>query len=173
MNSRIPKILFGFLALYAAMHFSYYYPQLPGTVASHFDARGVANGWQTKQAFFVIFFFVAAIAALLVFAIPWLMTVLPKSLINLPNKEYWLSPERWPSSQNFLSAWFAWFGCAVFTVIVLAFDYAVKSNLPGVLRPDPARLWYVLAGFAVFTVAWLIRIFFRFGHVPGNAHTRS
>ncbi|MGH9691416.1 MAG: DUF1648 domain-containing protein [Candidatus Acidiferrales bacterium] len=169
MDSRIPKLFFGLLVLCAAVHFSYDYPQLPGVMASHFDAHGVANGWQTKSAFFGVLAWVTVIAAFLVFGIPWVMGALPARFIHLPNKDYWLAPRQWASSRRFLGAWFAWFGCAVFTVIVLAFDYAVKSNLPGGYPRDPARLWRLLAGFAVFTLVWAICMFRRFGRPPGNA----
>src|SRR5712692_2015629 len=55
MDSRLPRLLFVLLAIYAAIHFSYYYPQLPNVIASHFDGRGAANGWQIKSAFFGMF----------------------------------------------------------------------------------------------------------------------
>jgi uncharacterized membrane protein len=169
MDSRLPKLLFVGLAAYAAIHFSSYYPQLPDAVASHFNARGVANGWQVKSAFFSVFVGVSVLAAVVGFGIPRLIMALPTELINLPNKRYWLAPEHRAESLQFLSAFFAWFGCAVFLVLILTFDYAIQSNLHPDHRPDVSRLWYTLAGFVVFILVWMMRMLTRFLRVPGDS----
>ena len=166
MDSRLPKLLFVLLALYAAIHFSYYYPQLPAVVASHFTARGAANGWQTKSAFFVVLVAVSVLAAVVGFAIPRIITVLPVELINLPNKRYWLAPERRAETQEFFITYFAWFGCAVYLLLILTFDYAIQHNLHPENPPDPLRIWYILAGFMAFTVAWIARMIARFVRLP-------
>jgi uncharacterized membrane protein len=166
MQSRLPKLLFLVLAAYAAIHFSSYYSQLPGVVASHFDARGAANGWQTKSAFFGIFVGVSALAAVIGFGVPRIIAVLPVQLINFPNKNYWLAPEHLAETLEFLNTYFAWFGCAVFLIMILAFDYALQSNLHPENPPDVSRMWYMLAGFAVFMIVWTIRGLTRFLRPP-------
>jgi len=166
MSSRLPKLLFVVLAAYAALHFSSYYSQLPEVVASHFNERGVPNGWQTKSAFFAVFVSVSALAAVIGFGIPRIIISLPAQLINLPNKRYWLAPEHMAATMEFLNQFFAWFGCAVFVVILVTFDYAVQSNLHPDHRPDTARMWYLLVGFITFVVVSIARMFLRFGRVP-------
>jgi uncharacterized membrane protein len=168
MNSRLPKFLFVLLAVYAAAHFSSYYPQLPHVVASHFNARGVANGWQTKSVFFSMFVGVSVLAAVVGFAIPRIISVIPPEFVNLPNKRYWLAPEHLAEAMEFMKTYFAWFGCAVFLIILLTFDYAIQSNLHPENRPDASRMWYILAGFLVFTIVWIARLFSRFGRTPEN-----
>jgi len=108
------------------------------------------------------------LSAFFVFAIPAIISVMPRQLVNLPNKEYRLAPEQRTASMQFLNAWFAWFGCAVYAVILLTFDYAVQTNLHSPYGPNPARLWYTLIAFAGFAFIWTIRLFGRFGRVPGN-----
>src|SRR5229473_5914032 len=166
MDSRLPRLVFAGLAAYAAVHFSAYYSQLPDVVASHFNGRGAANGWQTKSAFFTVFVGVSALATVIGFGIPRIISVVPPHLINLPNKQYWLSPERLAETQAFLNNYFAWFGCAVFLVIIVTFDYAIQSNLHPQNRPDPSHMWYLLAGFLVFVIVSTARIFLRFRRVP-------
>src|SRR5437879_2682995 len=162
MHSRLPKLVFVGLAAYAAVHFSSYYSQLPDVVASHFNARGVANGWQTKSAFFAVFVGVSVLAAVIGFGIPRIISAMPPQLINLPNKNYWLAPDHLAETQTFLNNYFAWFGCAVFLIIILTFDYAIQSNLRPASRPDISRMWYILAGFlafvAVSTISLLVQI---------------
>lgn len=168
MNARLPKGLFLLLAISASIYLAHYYPRLPRVVASHFDQHGFANGWETKQRFFELFAGMTLLSAFLVFAVPTIIALMPSQLINLPNKQYWLGPEHRAASMQFLSAWSAWFGCAVYIVILLAFDYAVQTNLRAPYGPNPARLWYSLVVFAAFTLIWTIRLFGRFGRVPGN-----
>jgi hypothetical protein len=169
MNSRLPKVFFALMVACAVIYFSYLYPRMPAVVASHFDAHGAANGWQTKQAFFGVFAGVTVIAAFLVFVVPALIAIVPPQYVNLPNKDYWLAPERLAGAHQFLSGWFAWFGCAVFGVIVVGCDDAVKWNLGTAEKPGFTRLWLVLAAFGVFTGVWIIRMMLRFGRVPKGA----
>ena len=166
MDSRLSKLSFAMLAGYAAIHFASYYSQLPDVVASHFNALGVANGWQTKSAFFAVFVGVSVLAALIGFGIPRIISAMPPQLINLPNKDYWLAPDHLAETQTFLNNYFAWFGCAVFLVIILTFDYAIQSNLHPENRPDISGMWYILAGFLAFVAVWIIRLLTRFLRTP-------
>lgn len=140
LDSRLPKIIFVLLALYAAVHFSSVYPQLPNVVASHFNGRGAPNGWQTKQAFVGVFVGVGVLAAVIGLVIPRIIAAVPAQLINLPNKSYWLAPEHRQETMAFLNSYFAWFGCGVFLLILLTFDYAVQVNLHPENPPAPARM---------------------------------
>ena len=164
-NTRLPRALFLLTAVCTSIYFSYYYPLLPKVVASHFDVHGIANGCQTKQGFFEVLAGTTALSAFLIFGIPTMIGIIPDQFINLPNKDYWLAPEQRAASLEFLSGWFAWFGYAVYLVIILAFDYAMQMNLHSASGPNPARLWYTLAGLAVFTTIWTIRLFSRFGRL--------
>ena len=166
MNSRLPKVLFLLLAAYAAVHFSAYYSQLPEVVASHFDAHGMPNGWQTKSAFFAVFVGVTVLAAVVGFGVPRIIAVVPAQLINLPNKRFWLAPEHVGETLEFLNIYFAWFGCAVFLIVILTFDYAVRSNLHPDHPPDVSHMWYILAGFIAFAIVWITRLFKRFLRPP-------
>ncbi len=165
-RSRLPRLLFVVLAAYAAIHFSPYYSQLPEVVASHFNGHGVPNGWQTKSAFFTVFTGVSVLAAVIGFGIPRIIAALPPQLINLPNKAYWLAPDHLEETMAFLNNHFAWFGCAVFLVIIVTFDYAIQSNLHPNNRPDISRMWYILAGFSAFILVWIARMFTHFGRPP-------
>lgn len=166
MDSRLPKIIFVLLALYAAAHFSAVYPQLPSLVASHFNGRGAPNGWQPKQDFFEVLVIVCVVVAIIGLAIPKIISVLPSQMINLPNKNYWLAPDHADEAMSFLNAHFAWLACALFLFIILVFDYAIQINLHPANPPDSAHFWYVLAGFLIFTTVWTIRLLAKFLRPP-------
>ena len=173
MDSRLPKLIFVLLVLYAAVHFSNLYPQLPDVVASHFNARGAANGWQTKQAFFSVFIVVSVLPIVVGFGVPRIIAAVPAQLINLPNKQYWLAPEHRAETMAFLDAYFAWFACAIFLIIILTFDYAIQSNLHPENPPNPERMWYVLVGFLLFTLVWVVRMLARFLRPPSDGFARK
>jgi uncharacterized membrane protein len=162
LDSRLPKLIFVLLVLYAAIRFSYYYPRLPDVMASHFNGRGVPNGWQTKSGFFTVFVGVSVLVSVIGFGIPRIIAVLPAQLMNLPNKQYWLAPEHIAETQEFLGRYFAWYGCAIFVIMILTFDYAIQHNLHPENPPDPARMWYILVGFLLFTLVWTVRMSTKF-----------
>ena len=166
MDSRLPKLLFVLLAVFAAVYFFSVYAKLPYVIASHFDAYGNPNGWQSKQVFLGFFIGVTVIPTLLVFGVPRIMKALPVELINLPNKQYWLSADRATETLEFLSSRFAWFGCATYGLMLFVFNYAVQSNLHPHDRPDPNSIWMALGAFAVLVSFWSIRLVIHFARTP-------
>jgi uncharacterized membrane protein len=167
-ETRLPKLVFAVLLIVAAIYFSSYYAQLPDVMASHFNARGMPNGWQTKSAFFSMLIGVSVLAVVIGFGIPRLITLLPPEYINLPNKRYWLAPERRAETMDFLNAYFAWFGSALFAVILFTFNFALQVNLHPDRRPDAAPMWFVLGGFMAFAILGTVRMFKRFGPPPAD-----
>lgn len=166
MHSRLPKILFVALAAYAVVYFYSSYARLPSVLASHFNAQGRPNGWETKPVFFAVFGSTVLIAALIGIGGAWLIRVLPPELINLPNKQQWLGPAFREATLEYLSSWFAWFGCALLLLLILTFNYAVQVNLHPAHPPDASRFWYYLGGFSIFTIICMVRLMTRFGRPP-------
>jgi len=170
MDSRLPKLVFLLLVLYAAVHFASIYPQLPDVVASHFNGRGAANGWQPKQAFFTILVSVSVLCVLIGFGLPRLIGAMPVQLINLPNKRYWLAPERREETLEFFKTYFAWFSCAIYALTIIFVDYAVQSNLHPDHPPGVAHLWYTIGAFLIFLIVWLVHMLTKFLRPPENNH---
>ena len=72
----------------------YYLPRLPDRLATHFGNNGRPNGWMDRDTF-RWFYWIMVLGVPIFFAgITALIRVLPPSLVNIPNREYWLAPER-------------------------------------------------------------------------------
>ena len=168
MDSRWPRIVFVVLAVCAAVYFRSTYDRLPPVVASHFGAQGEPNGWQSKPVFFGFLVGALVIAGVVGFGAPSLVKRLPLSLINLPNKDYWLSPPRRDDAVEFIAVSFGWFGCALLALQMFAFSYAVQLNLNPLHPPPASHFWNALGAFGVFTVIWMAMVFKRFSRPPQN-----
>lgn len=152
-DARLPSVVYFLMLILGLLEWARVYPQLPERLASHFDAAGRPNGWQTKQDFFTVMLLVTALSAVVAFLVPRLITLLPAELINLPNKSYWLRPERRSETQRYLSAKLAWLGCALLFVLLTAAALSIQANLPGHERFDSPRLFRVLGGFLLLLLA--------------------
>ena len=71
------------------------YNQLPDEVASHFDAAGTPNGFQTKDGYLSFVLGFMFLMNGLMGGLYFLLALVPASLIHVPRKDYWFStPER-------------------------------------------------------------------------------
>lgn len=145
-----------------ALQCLYYFPLLPATVSSHFDGGGRPNGWSSKQAFYTLYLFIVGLMTFCFFLLPRLLRHVPSSLINLPNREYWLVPERKTEALAMLEEEMGWFGIAILLLLIWTLQLAINANLPGggALRSDVMLM--LIGGFFAFTIVWVIRLYRRF-----------
>ncbi len=160
--------LFWFLVLAAVFHILYYYPMLPDRVASHFDAYGRPNGWAGKGVFISIY---AAVVVFFAVIQTITMVSLPKtpvSLINLPNRDYWLSPERRAESMEILTKYMSGFWSATLFFLMGTMHLAIRANLG---RSHGLGEWFffLLAVYILFTIAWSASLIRRFARRPPAA----
>ena len=140
----------------------YYFPLLPGTVASHFDGAGRANGWSTKAAFFVLYLILTALMSFVFFVLPRLLGRIPTSLINLPHRDFWLAPERKQKALKMLGEDMESFGVVTMTLILCTIQLAIEANLEGGNGLRAGVMWLLVGGYLVYTGLWIIRIYRRF-----------
>jgi uncharacterized membrane protein len=154
---RIVAVLFAFAVARCAAA----YDALPPMMASHFGAAGQPNGFMSRDAFFAFFALVGGGTVALFLAIPLLTRAVPPALINIPNREYWLVPERLPQVHAKLAAWSAWYACGVSAFLVAVLELVLRANLaraPLANQPMIALVAAMLAGSALGIVA-LVRAF--------------
>ena len=163
---RLPGSIFVALILYGAIQARFYSAKLPGIVATHFADGGRANGWQTHSAFFLTELFAVSLATLLGFGVPALLAVIPASLINVPNKEYWFAPERRESTLVYFRMSFAWFGCGLLAFLIFVNELVFRANLTTPRQLNTTAFVTALFVFLAFTGAWTVSLIRRFARSP-------
>jgi uncharacterized membrane protein len=132
---------------------------LPLTVASHFNFSGAADAHLERDAYAGIMVAIGVSLIVLLFLLVWLATRLPRSMVNIPRRDYWLSEEVLPVTKAYLNL----FALRVALVTILYLNVAnllvIEANkiTPPRLEPIPfsvALAVYVLcmAGFVIALV---------------------
>ena len=99
---------------------------LPPIVASHFAAGGNANGFMPRNAYLGLMLFVAVGVPFLLALINSSLRFIPPHLVNLPNRDYWLAPER--TEQTFAVLFKHGIFLSVLLVAFLSFVHPVNGS---------------------------------------------
>ena len=131
-------------------------------MASHFGASGAANGWMTKPQFFTVYAAILLPALAVEFWVASKISRTNEAKINLPNKKYWLAPERRAATFAYFEKFFAWYGCAFLALEVFVMGLAIRANLDSPPQLPAGPTVWALVAFALFNVIALAAMFRRF-----------
>jgi len=109
-------ILAGLMLLGVVQH-AWYWPQLPERVATHFGIDGKPNDWMSRSASTIVFLALQLGVPVFMLAMTSLAARMPVSMVNIPNREYWLHPERRGTTMAHMSLMMTWI--AVFTSLFM------------------------------------------------------
>jgi uncharacterized membrane protein len=160
-TSRTPVVLLVLLYVFFFGCLAFTAWQLPERVASHFGAAGEPNGWMSRSAYLQFIGIFGAGVPLFIIVV---FRLLPVSLINVPNRDFWFAPERSAQSRDYLfrqSFWFADLMISFFAGVHLAVVQAnghspAQLSLPSLLGVTGIFLFGIL-----FWTANLFRQFSR------------
>lgn len=150
------------------------HPLLPARIPAHFGPAGQVDRWSDPGEFVLFNALFPAFVTAVMLGSALLAVRLPARWVNLPNREFWLAPERIEATRARLLAHMATFA----TLTLLLFAAVMEISL-SVARSGSARLpalffWALglyLAGMG-FVVASLFRTFGR-GAVERRRATES
>ncbi len=155
--NKIATLLLLLLMAGAVWHMIHYYPLLSDTVASHFGLSGEPDGWTSKQSFVTLYGVLVAVMGGMFLAFAAVLPRLPDSLINMPNREYWLAPERRRQSLAVFSDWMLWLGNATVAFIIAVMHLSFLVNLGQ--RPGLGSEFFWMMGIyglgTIVTSIWL------------------
>lgn len=161
-SSRLPSAVFVLLAFVGFLQARKFAATMPPVLATHFGGSGAPNGWQTQSQFFILEVALLGVCLLLAFGIPRLIGVLPISLVNVPNKEYWLVPERREKTLAFFKTQFAWFGCIFLAFLLVINQLVYKANQTQPRHLDNTTFVIALFAFLAYVGIWTVRLVLRF-----------
>jgi uncharacterized membrane protein len=146
----------------AVVHLCYYYPKLPDKVASHFGTSDLPDSWMSKNTLMFLFLGLYVFISGLMFSIPYTINKIPISLVNFPNKRYWLAPERYHKVKPEFGKWFNIFAIALLIFFIFTTHLVIKANLSAPVVFDGRSMIVGLVLFTVFVLIWLIGFYRRF-----------
>jgi uncharacterized membrane protein len=138
------------------------YPQLPETMASHFDGSGRPNGFQSKEGFAALSASMLLLTVVLCGGMGALLRKIPSKWFNLPNRDYWLAPERREETIEAISALMEWFGAASLGLYLAIIQMVIETNRTSAPSLDVRAAWVVLGLYLAFTAVWITRFVLRF-----------
>jgi uncharacterized membrane protein len=166
MKKRLPILIFVLVEIVVAVFILSTAGDLPENIASHFNGAGMPNGFMSKAGYtqFMLLFAVG-IPALVVCFISFVLRV-ASGTINIPNKEYWLSPENKSSTMQFFQGHIACLG--VLIALFMAYIHWLLLKANSVQPPQlPNRIFFVGLGiFLAGMLLWGVWLILRFMRVP-------
>lgn len=135
---------------------------LPDRIPTHFGAGGMPDGWMTRSGYTAFMLaFTVALPILVAAAIGVLPSFAPR-LVNLPNRDHWLAPERRDDSLAFLGRHACRLGCLMVLLAMGVHWLIVRASRSTPPQLEEGRLLWVLAAFLVALVIWVVAIYRRF-----------
>lgn len=123
---------------------------LPPVVASHFVAGGGANGFMPHGAYLVLMLALAVGLPLLIVALSGIANRVPARYMNLPNRDYWLAPEREAETRAYLAGHGAYFASVAALFIGYLHLLVIVAN--AATPPRFPESW-LFGGGVVFVIA--------------------
>jgi uncharacterized membrane protein len=167
-NTRLPNSIFFMLIVLGAAQFFFYAPRLPETLASHFGKAGSVNAWQTKTVFFSMELAIIVLAVVVSFSIPRVIAAMPVSMINLPQKQFWLSPDRREDTLAYIRTWTAWLGCALLAFLLFVMELVFRANLHSPPQLNMAAFVPALLAFVAFDTVAILRLILHFSKIQAD-----
>ena len=159
---RVPALVLGFLYLAFVAALALTADQLPERVATHFDHLGHPNGWMSRSTHLTFIAGIGLGLPVVIAGICFAMRYMPASSFNLPNRDYWLAPERRAQTMAFFFRQALWLAGEIVVFVTGVHFLVVYANrqIPVQLPLVPILAWAgcMIGGVAIWALT-LVRHF--------------
>jgi len=140
---------------------------MPQKIASHFNASGEADSYSNKDILIYlnlpIYLFILILFELFVYLTPRI----PENLINLPNKDYWLSEGRKNETYSILRIYIRWMGIITLLLLMFVYNENYITNINNEHEIGIA-FWIYLGAYLLITVFIVLKMNYRFQRFPNE-----
>jgi uncharacterized membrane protein len=159
---RLPVILFWLLVASFVNYVVSSVSTLPEQVATHFGGGGVPNGWMTRNVYQIFILAFGLGLPFFIIGLHYLLARYAGSQFNIPNREYWLAPERRDETLGFMLRHSWWLGCLLLSFMIAVHHLLLISNLTSPPRLSAVPFLLFLAMFLVGLCGWILVLVTRF-----------
>ena len=158
---RVGYGLLGLVAILTVAQLIVYPAHLPERVASHFGPNGQADGWTTRSGLLTMLVVTQVLTAAFLLAAAKYARFLSPSMVNVPNKEYWLHESRREETFDYMEALMTLITAATALFLTFVFHCVFLANVDGSAK---LSIWFgvALVVYLVFTMGTVIQMMLRF-----------
>ena len=149
------------LVVLAVIQVGYYYPQMPLTVASHFDGLGAANAWSGKNGFFGLYLAIVFMLVAVFVMVPAWSEKRANFGFNIPRTDHWLAPERIAKTREFFRRQMMLMGIVHLSLAIYVSQLVIVANLKEQPRLHDSIYW-ALGLYFLILISWLIHFLLHF-----------
>ena len=153
------------LLVLAAVYWVHYAPSLPSKIPTHFDAHGSANEWSSPGRFARLYWEVMLGLFVVFTGSAFALQVLPRNLINLPHRDFWLSGELEAHTRLKLAENLLTFCSVTMIFFLLNFHQLVRAAIDESNRLTGEFNWF-LGVYLCFVAIWTGSILWRYSRIP-------
>lgn len=156
-------------AMICAMQLWFWHSKLPDPVPSNFDETGHVNGEMSLFGFYCLMILLHVVMLVLFPVLGAFLKVIPNSFINLPNKDYWLAPERRDSTLLFNSTYLVAIGWQTSWLLIFIFHLTcvVAVGDRATIMPE---FNYVIVGYLAAIFGGVIYLYCKFRRPRGEVN---
>ncbi len=134
------------------------YPLFFGSeIAIHFNASGEADNFASPYALSVFLVLLGLFFCALGLFVPVMIDKAPKSSINIPNKEFWLSEENYPTFQRKFSSYWAEYNAILQLFLITICVLTIYANTLESPRLPMIPFAIALVSYLAYTGIWALR----------------
>lgn len=128
----------------------------PETVAMHFNFAGQADSFTSRSSNLILWVVLFIFLNALWLMIPFLVKIVPASMVNIPNREYWLAPERRDATIGKITRFMGGFGILtnIYLCIINVVIFSVIAS--GDTQLNRPAFITALAAFLIAVIVWIV-----------------
>lgn len=168
-TARVPLIALVLLFVWFPIQLKMDERKLPNMVATHFDGAGHPNQYMTRSTHLKTLAFFGFVVPLAELGLFYCMRFFRADRINIPNRHYWLDPERREQTLTVIMRQGIWLACITLGFFSLIEWVLVAANATKPPQLDMALILAPTIGFLICVLGWVVALLIRFNKAPKQA----